>query len=159
MPEVVYLLTPISSDEHSVDNSKPFMSVNSYGYGSNPMSQTPYSANGPMQNTGRSNSSGISQVMGSGGGHDVSMPTSALLPNSAYPDSSAFASSSRMTFGQDNTPVGQLSGNGQFQSSDENAFASSSSGNTAPAAASLIASNGLGGLVNTRPLGSISLAC
>ena len=87
---------------------------------------------------------------------DVSMPTSALLPNSAYPNSSAFASSSRMSFGQDaiRNQQGGMSGNGNFQGQDDgNAFASSASDNMASgAAASLIASNGLGSLVNPGTL-------
>lgn len=91
-------------------------------------------------------SSGLPPQMGSGEEFDMSMPTSALLPNTAFPHSSSFASGSRM---QINTPQGggNMDDGGGYNMPDMNAFASSSSTATGPAA-SLLASGGLGGLVN-----------
>lgn len=159
----------------SVDGSRPFM-PNGFGFDpGNPgnIVQSPYTISN-VQNIQR-NVSGPQGGMNSnhnsnnGGGNngtnnshrgsgplDMSIPTSALLPNSAFPTSSAFASSSRMNFGQDTvrSAQGNISGNGNFQGQiDENAFASSASDNmTSNTAASLIASNGLGSLVNPGTL-------
>lgn len=98
---------------------------------------------GPRSAYEDSTPSGMPQQMGGGEEYDMSMPTSALLPNTAFPHSSSFASGSRMQIG-----TSQANGGINFDGIDINAFASSSAAATAPAAASLLASGGLGGLVN-----------
>jgi hypothetical protein len=152
----------------SVDGSKPFM-PNGFGFdASNPgnIVQSPYTITnvqniqrntaGQQGGLNNANNNGNNMTPRNGGPLDMSMPTSALLPNSAFPTSSAFASTSRMNFGQDTvrSAQGNISGNGNFQGQvDENAFASSVSDNMASnTAASLIASNGLGSLVNPGTL-------